>query len=657
MTVDALTALYDKVINSPHRLSRDYGVVQSAPIKREVRSQIHQDIRRIFQSRFDSHTDHDGAMIISVMSTKAPSSSRQGTHRGDAMNSRNDYHGKSRQPKGKPNWQELGGEYLHFTLYKENKDTMECVSWLMKQMRLSPKNFDFAGTKDRRAVTSQRVSVYRTMAPRLMDAGRSLRSSKIGDFKHEATPMQLGDLNGNEFTITLRDCEFPKASGCSQKTYAQSILKTAISNLAELGFMNYYGLQRFGSFTIGTEEIGIKMLQENFEGAAAAILHYTPEILAAAQKAEPDGDRMSTEDKARAKAIHLFETTGNSNEALSMMPRRFSAEFSLIRFLGSRNQSRDFQGALQTLQRNLRLMYVHAYQSLVWNVMASIRWARYGGKVSEGDLVLVNEHPYAQDLSTAAEETDQAGEAIVEPSADDRAVTSDQMFVRARHLSKAEADSGDFTIFDVVLPTPGYDILYPKNDIAQCYKDFMSSERGGGLDPYDMRRSWKDISLSGSYRKLLAKPGKDISFEVRTYKDGDEQFVQTDLDRLNSSRKPLSLKNAAGNEDNDQALDEKVQPQDHRAKEGDEHHLEVEKASIGLGETQNDKPASMEDDEADRDSEGGVRIDGGDSESDMKFAVILKLQLGSSQYATMALRELMKQGGVKTYKPDFGGGR
>jgi len=40
-----------------------------------------------------------------------------------------------------------------------------------------------------------------------------------------------------------------------------------------------------------------------------------------------------------------------------------------------------------------------------------------------------------------------------------------------------------------------------------------------------------------------------------------------------------------------------------------------------------------------------------------KIAVVIKLQLASSQYATMALRELMKAGGVKAFKPEFMGGR
>jgi tRNA pseudouridine13 synthase len=178
-------------------------------------------------------------------------------------------------------------------------------------------------------------------------------------------------------------------------------------------------------------------------------------------------------------------------------------------------------------------MYVHAYQSLVWNMVASERWARYGDKVIEGDLVIVDTQGAKQALK---DDLDENGEIVVHPAGDDFAVTHDDLYERARALSAEEAESGKYTIFDIVLPTPGYDMEYPRNDIGDFYKEFMSSERGGRLDPADMRRNQKDFSLSGNYRKLMAKVGKDLSFEVKVYHDEKEQLVETDLEKLDKSK-------------------------------------------------------------------------------------------------------------------------
>lgn len=603
--VDAILALYSHIINSPHRKAREYGLVKVADITdRGLRTSIHQAIRRIFSSRLETMTQDDGAMVISAAAPKSNWTTRTPT----GCNER----GKKPQQKGKPGWQELGGDYLHFTLYKENKDTMEVISYLARQLKMKPQAFQFAGTKDRRGITVQRVSVYRVIADRMVNAGRTLRNAKIGNYQYQQNGLRLGDLRGNEFVVTLRDCDFgfgPQSEG--QADSASDIVKTAIENLRERGYINYYGLQRFGTFSTRTDAVGVKMLQGDFRAAVEAILDYSSTSLAAAQNPLSTDDKISVDDKARAHALHLFKTSGKVYPALQQLPKKFSAEASIIRHLGNPERSNDFLGALQAISRNLRLMYVHAYQSLVWNVVASERWKRFGNQVVDGDLVLVDEHGDKGQVTTVPEDLDVDGEIIVQPGENDRAGNADDIFARARALTADEVKSGKYSIFDIVLPTPGYDILYPANEIVDVYKDFMASTRGGNLDPHDMRRKWKDISLSGSYRKFLARPGQDISYEIRCYENENEQFVQTDLDRLfeaNKQRKPIHPTQTI------EASEEKGE------------------SGVESGESKKERQAS-------------------------KIAVILKLQLGASQYATMALRELMKADGLKTYKPDYGGGR
>lgn len=40
--------------------------------------------------------------------------------------------------------------------------------------------------------------------------------------------------------------------------------------------------------------------------------------------------------------------------------------------------------------RNVRLIYIHAYQSLIWNEMVSRRISTFGMQLCDGDLVFVN---------------------------------------------------------------------------------------------------------------------------------------------------------------------------------------------------------------------------------------------------------------------------
>jgi tRNA pseudouridine13 synthase len=564
--VDELLDLWTSITTHPKMRPREHPTVKTDfTSDRTIRTEIHRAIRTIFHSRIDSSTNHDGILVLSAANP----------------NFRNNHQSRV----GKLSWLERGGEHLHFTLYKEMKDTQESISFLAHMLKKNARDFQMAGTKDRRAATVQRLSVWRVEAERMaaLNRNQTMRNAVLGDFEHRPTGLQLGDLAGNEFVMTLRDCRLGP-SGTADPDAIHAFLTASLSNLHHSGFLNYYGLQRFGTFATRSDVLGQKILKGDFEGACDAILEYNTAAL------DEGDDKVGRDDRARAQAIKIFRDKNDLRGALDIMPKRLSAEVAVIRTLSSKPQN--FLGALMMLPRGLRQMYVHAYQSRVWNTAVTERWRLFGDKVVEGDLVLVKEHE-EKEGAVQPDAVDGDGELVVHATEDDRAKSAVDAFERARPLSSGEAASGRYSIFDVVLPLPGFDVLYPSNESGDdLYKRIMAPD---GMDPFDMRRGQKDFSLSGSYRKMVARIGKEFEVKVHRYRDEDEQFVLTDKEVLLGKR-----------------TDEKKQSN------GD------------VGE-------QMKSDEE-------------------KTAAVLKFQLGTSQYATMALREL-SGGGLEEHKPGFTGGR
>lgn len=259
--------------------ARSFKAVTSAPIlDKETRTNAHKSLRRLFPNLLETFMENDQSIRIKAN----PPSERN--NKGGRSDKANGDHAKHRG--GQLGWEELGGEYLHFTLYKENKDTMEVVGFLGSKLNSGAKAFNFAGTKDRRACTVQRLCVKRQTAERIASFNRQLFNAAVGDFEYRWNDLKLGDLMGNEFTITLRDCKFQNEEGMNsiqREAFANEVVGKAIKDFSEKGFINYYGLQRFGSFAASTDQVGRKMLQDNLQGAVDDLLSYSEVALAAAE--------------------------------------------------------------------------------------------------------------------------------------------------------------------------------------------------------------------------------------------------------------------------------------------------------------------------------------------------------------------------------------
>lgn len=128
-------------------------------------------------------------------------------------------------------------------------------------------------------------------------------------------------------------------------------------------------------------------------------------------------------------------------------------------------------------------MYIHAYQSLIWNELVSRRIAKFGLNVCEGDLVYAtqaDENTEIIDDVAIDEEVDTAENTSEDANPCAPTLSRFQAMVKA--LTKADVESNTYSIFDVVMPLPGHDITYPTNEVSQWYaerlaQDDLSSEK------------------------------------------------------------------------------------------------------------------------------------------------------------------------------------
>ncbi|PNP47544.1 hypothetical protein TGAMA5MH_01366 [Trichoderma gamsii] len=594
-------------------LERKKPVVSEPMDDKFKRGEIHQEIRRIFNSKIETSTGDAGAIVASFSApTKRGKRGRGGRNRN--RNKQED------QPIG---------EYLHFTLFKDNRDTMDAVNQIARILKVKPQVINYAGTKDRRASTVQRCSVRYTRDRSLAGINGKLWGITTGDYEYKTDPIHLGQLLGNEFAITIKNCQIlgeDSAKPVSEQVgLMHANVQSALDHMTEHGWINYFGHQRFGTHQIGTHEVGKLILGDNYEGAINAILAYDEEI---AQKAETEGipsEPAKRDEYSRHLACMLFRTEKDVEKAIEIMPRRFAAEVCVLRHLNRQGKQsrRDFVGALIHITRGLRSMYLHAAQSHVWNHAASRRWELHGEKVIKGDLVIVETEATPQGSGQ-----DQDGDDIINPV--NPVEDDDDIPLQARPLTEEEAASGKYTVYDIVLPTPGYDVIYPDNEIGEFYKDFMGREENGSLDPHKMRRMRREFSLPGRYRKLmnrfLAKP----SVEFKTYTDDEEQMHPTDLDLIKAERKPAS-NNKRSREDGDDARPSKV--------------AKVEGENEAPNQTSQDEGAATSDAAADsakvEETETTNAEETMEVDKPLKIAAIVKFQLGRSAYATVTLRELM----------------
>ncbi|MEM1415249.1 MAG: tRNA pseudouridine(13) synthase TruD [Myxococcota bacterium] len=136
------------------------------------------------------------------------------------------------------------GEGEHCFLHVEKRDltTQEAIRRLARALGVPPREIGAAGQTDRRAVTTQWLSVPGVdpadVADRVREAGLAEGPAWLRVLGAERHPKKLrtGHLRGNRFTLVVRDVDPARASEAD----------ALLARLGTEGLPNYFGEQRFG---------------------------------------------------------------------------------------------------------------------------------------------------------------------------------------------------------------------------------------------------------------------------------------------------------------------------------------------------------------------------------------------------------------------------
>ncbi len=234
-------------------------------------------------------------------------------------------------------------KYIKFIVQKKGLSTFDVVNILAASLRIPRHMVGYAGLKDKRAITTQHM----TVPSRAADNLRFLRLSKIEvrNAHYVKTSLRIGDLWGNQFTIVLRDIERDS-----------SMVYDALNSLAKQPILNYFGVQRFGVTRPQTHLVGKSMIKKDYE-TAIRIMIATPSSYES--------------DELKAARKEFTETLTPTASLIELLPEDLRYEREVLAYL--KNNPGDFKNALLRIPPKVQTLFVHSYQSYLFNRLISMR--------------------------------------------------------------------------------------------------------------------------------------------------------------------------------------------------------------------------------------------------------------------------------------------
>ncbi|XP_029471210.1 pseudouridylate synthase 7 homolog-like protein isoform X2 [Rhinatrema bivittatum] len=364
--------------------------------------------------------------------------------------------------------------YTAFTLRKENLETLEAICCLSSELGVLPSDFSYAGIKDKKAITYQTMVVKKVSSTRMKEVESRIEKNrlKVYNIRSAHQHLRLGQLKGNLFDIRVRDLKTQRGDSSAD---IKGRICEAAENIKKNGFINYYGPQRFGQGKhVQSNQIGLALLKEDM--VKAVKLLFTPE----------------EEDNPVNRAKRHFLQTEDAKGTLALFPECKVRERMVLRALNRYGVNPEgCTRAWFSIPHSMRIFYVHAYCSKVWNEAASYRLKTYGSRVVEGDLV------------------------------------------------SWEAGTDETPLSDrVILPMLGHNIRYPDNKVGEWYFEMLGKDE---LQKCTFRNSLLQLNIPGCYRHIVKYP-RHLSYVIEDSENVlDSKDGTKELNSTLSSKPSLSI--------------------------------------------------------------------------------------------------------------------
>ena len=355
---------------------------------------------------------------------------------------------------------EVKGErlrFIRFTAQKMGITTLDLATILASRLRIPRNLVTYAGLKDKRAITSQAMSVPSSAIQSLPDV--SVSRASFRDFEYSRNMVQIGDLWGNRFTILLQLSQVPSSD-----------MLNDIRAISSTPLLNYFGVQRFGVTRPFTHLVGKALVKRDFEGAVRLMLtsqsEYEPADLT----------------EARSK---LGEALRPTEEIIACFPEDLRYEIDVMKHLMRKPD--DFAGAIERIPPRVQTIFVHACQSFLFNRTISRR-------ASSGMSIVV---PSVGDFIISLDTTHSGRDSWL-------FVTESNLEERKEMVSEGR--------YGLAAPVPGYSTKTPPSPQTDILKEVLSQE-GIRLREFRNERSRALDSPGGLHLVSLTIPDLQVTPE------------------------------------------------------------------------------------------------------------------------------------------------